>query len=127
MAQRQQPGRATAAQAGVGVPIDPNMQRCIDECLHCHSVCLAMASQHCLVEGGEHVEPHHFRLMLACAEICRSAAAFMMIGTDLHSRLCGLCAEVCEACAKSCEEVGGMERCVEACRRCADSCRQMAA
>jgi hypothetical protein len=123
MAQHKQP-TAAAHRSGAALPAD--MQRCIDECLHCHRVCLGMASQHCLVKGGDHVEPAHFRLMLACAEICRTTASFMMIGTDLHSRLCALCADVCMACADSCVEVGDMDRCVEACRRCANACRQMA-
>ncbi len=101
--------------------LNQDMQECVDNCLNCHSVCLAMASQHRLERGGEHVEPQHFRLMLACAEICRSAAAVMMIGTDMHARLCALCADICDECARSCEQLGDMERCVEACRRCAEA------
>jgi hypothetical protein len=126
MAQREPAKHAAAARSGVGVAIDPDLQRCIDECLHCHGVCLAMASRHCLVHGGEHVEPGHFRLMLACAETCRAAAAMMMIGGDLMHRLCAVCADACTACAESCRGLAGMERCVEACRSCADACRQMA-
>ena len=103
------------------------MQACIDACLRCHDTCLTMASQHCLELGGEHVAPGHFRLMLACAEICRAAAAIMMIGVDQHARVCAACAEICDACAQSCERVGDMQDCVQACRTCAESCRQMAA
>jgi hypothetical protein len=104
-----------------------HMRHCIDECLKCHSVCLQTAMNHCLQEGGKHTEPGHFRLMIACAEICQTSANFMLIGTDLHRRTCGVCAEVCERCAESCEQVGGMDGCVQACRRCAESCRRMAA
>jgi hypothetical protein len=128
MAQQKQTGQTAAGRApGARMQIDPNVQRCIDESLHCHSVCLSTASQQCLEQGGEHVEPGHYRLMLACAEICRSTAAMMMIGSDFDRRLCAVCAEICAACAKSCEEIGGMRRCVEACRNCADTCRQMTA
>ena len=102
------------------------MRRCIDECLGCHRVCATEAAQHCLEAGGRHVEPRHFRLMLACAEICRTSAYFMEIGAELHQRTCAVCAEVCEECARSCEQVGEMDECVQACRRCAESCRQMA-
>ena len=56
------------------------MQACIDECLRCYQTCLGMASNHCLPAGGKHVEPEHFRLMMACAEICRTSAHFMLIG-----------------------------------------------
>jgi hypothetical protein len=110
-----------------GTQTSESMQRCIDECLRCHSVCLREAMNHCLEAGGKHVEPNHFRLMIACAEICQTSANFMLIGTDLHRRTCAVCAEVCEACARSCEQVGEMDECVQACRRCAESCREMAA
>ena len=103
------------------------MQACIEECLRCHSTCLGMAMNHCLEVGGKHVEPSHFRIMMACAEICRTSASFMLIGTPHHKHLCRECAEICEECAKSCEQVGGMEDCVQQCRRCAESCRKMAA
>lgn len=61
--------------------ISPEMQDCIDECLRCYQTCLGMAMTHCLEQGGKHVEPGHFRLMMACAEICRTSANFMLIGT----------------------------------------------
>lgn len=105
----------------------PEMQACIEECLKCHSTCLGMAMTHCLEAGGKHVAPDHFKLMMACAEICQTSANFMLIGTGLHKRVCGVCSEVCEACAKSCEGLDGMEECVAQCRRCAESCRKMAA
>ncbi len=103
------------------------MQSCIDECLRCYQTCLGMASNHCLPTGGKHVEPEHFRLMLACAEICRTSAHFMLLGTAHHKHTCAECADVCEDCARSCEQVGDMQACVEQCRRCAESCRKMAA
>ncbi|MGH9896469.1 MAG: four-helix bundle copper-binding protein [bacterium] len=103
-----------------------DMDRCIQECLDCHAVCLREAMQHCLELGGKHTEPEHFRLMVACAEICQTAANVLLAGVELHPRVCEVCAEVCEACARSCERVGQMEKCVEACTRCADACRRMA-
>jgi hypothetical protein len=85
-----------------------------------------MAMTHCLDEGGPHVEPNHFRLMMACAEICRTSAHFMLLNSPHHKHICAECAEICEECAKDCEQLDGMEECVTACRRCAESCRQMA-
>jgi hypothetical protein len=32
--------------------------------------------------------------MLACAEICRTSAFFMELGTEFHKRTCAVCAEV---------------------------------
>ena len=107
--------------------MNEEMRRCVDACLDCHQVCVTEASQHCLDVSGKHVEPRHFRLMLACAEICRTSAYFMELGTEFHKRTCAVCAEVCEECAKSCEQVGEMDECVATCRRCAESCRRMAA
>ncbi|TNC04779.1 four-helix bundle copper-binding protein [Methylobacterium terricola] len=109
------------------MPTNPDMQACIDVCLRCYQTCLSMASTHCLETGGKHVEPEHFRLMMACAESCRSSAHLMLIGTALHKHQCSACAEVCAACAASCEEVGDMDACVQACRACEASCRKMAA
>ncbi len=65
--------------------------------------------------------------MLACAEICRTAAHFMLIASDHHPHLCRECAEICEECAKDCERIGDMEECARARRRCAESRRKMAA
>lgn len=107
--------------------LSPEMRSCIEECLRCHGMCLNMAMGHCLEQGGKHVEPRHFRLMIACAEICQTAANFMLIGTEHHRHTCRECAEICEECATSCQQLGGMGDCVQACRRCAESCRKMAA
>lgn len=106
-----------------------DMQQCIQNCTECHRVCLEMVA-HCLGMGGAHAEPAHIRLLLDCAEICRTSADFMIRGSEFHTRTCGVCAEVCARCADDCERIAGgdemMMRCVEVCRRCADSCRRMA-
>jgi len=107
-------------------PMDQDMARCIEACQHCHNTCLQTAMSLCLETGGEHLEPEHFRLMMNCAEICQTAANFMLSASAVHERLCQIGAEVCDACADSCDEIGGMDDCVKACRDCAESCRQMA-
>lgn len=103
------------------------MQACIDACLRCYKTCLSTAMNHCLETGGKHTEPSHFRLMSACAEICRTSAHLMLIGSPHHAQTCRACAEICEACADDCERVGDMDECVSACRACAKSCRELAA
>lgn len=102
------------------------MQECIENCLQCHRLCLEMAMNHCLEKGGEHVAPTHLRLMMNCAQICQTAADFMLSASPLHAQTCAVCANVCEACADSCEPLEGMEDCIRACRICAESCREMA-
>ena len=102
------------------------MQRCIDACKRCHDVCLRMAMTHCLQKGGQHVEEEHFRLMLNCAEICQTAANFMLSNSSVHDVVCAACAKICDACAHSCEQIGDMDECVQTCRQCAESCEEMA-
>jgi hypothetical protein len=106
---------------------NPELKACIEACLGCYQSCQSLALTHCLQEGGKHVEPGHFRLMMDCAEICRTAATLMMNGSPYHPDVCGTCAEICRACGESCKELGGMEECVRACETCAESCERMAA
>lgn len=106
--------------------LSSEMKSCIDACQRCHAVCLQTAMQHCLPLGGRHTEPTHFRLMMACAEVCRTAVALMLIGSPSHILQCDTCAKLCEECAIDCERIGDMEECVAACRACAEECRQMA-
>ena len=106
---------------------NPQTQACVDNCLACYRTCTEMAFHHCLEVGGEHVKPAHFTLMAACAEICRTAAHFMLIGSEHHKHICRECAEICDQCAADCERLGDMQACVDACRKCAQSCREMAA
>lgn len=106
--------------------IDQDMQECVNQCLACYQICLSTAAGHCLEAGGRHAEPPHLRLMFACAELCRSSAHLMLLGSDDHRIACRACAEICERCAEDCERIGDMEICVLACRRCAESCGRMA-
>ena len=103
-----------------------SIQACIDECLNCHKMCLSEAMTRCLETGGAHLEPHHFRLMLNCAEICQTAANFMLTKSPFDNAVCEMCAGVCESCAQSCDEIGDMAQCAAQCRQCAASCREMA-
>jgi hypothetical protein len=103
------------------------MQACVDACLSCYQTCLSQAMGHRLEVGGQHVEKGHFTLLMSCVEICRTSAAFMLMGSEHHKHTCRECAEICEQCAADCERLGDMQECVAACRACAESCRQMAA
>jgi hypothetical protein len=84
---------------------------CIVDCLECYSVCRQHATS---------------KVMDDCAEICRSAADFMLRGSTQYREVCALCASICEACAKHCEDAGAPEECVRSCRGCAESCRSLA-
>ena len=119
---------------GAAMPYAPTrqrsreMQECIKNCQDCHSFCLETVT-YCLEKGGKHAELGHMQLLLDCTEICQTSANFMLRDSDLHSRTCGVCAEVCERCAQSCAQFPDdtqMIACADICRRCADSCRRMA-
>lgn len=101
-------------------------QDCIEECLRCYRTCFEMAMTHCLEMGGRHVAAPHFRIMMACSEICRTTAHFMLMRSEHERHLCRECAEICEQCAKDCEALGDMDECVAQCRACAKTCRAMA-
>ena len=105
------------------------MNDCIDNCTQCHAICLETIN-YCLTKGGKHADPQHIALMAVCADICATSADAMLRGSQVHSVICGACAEVCRRCAESCASMGDdaeMQRCVDICRRCADSCQRMAA
>lgn len=105
--------------------LSAEVQSCVDLCTVCSATCFNEAMNHCLEAGGDHLKPEHFRLMMACAEICRSSAAVMLTGVPQHVFVCNACAEICRACADSCEKVGDMQDCVDICRKCAQSCEKM--
>ncbi|ACL64298.1 protein of unknown function DUF326 [Anaeromyxobacter dehalogenans 2CP-1] len=105
------------------------MQRCIQECLSCFSVC-EQTLAHCLRKGGRHAAADLVKVMVDCAESCRMSAAMMSRESAFHARHCELCADICKACEEACEEFGGdaqMKACADACRSCAEACRQMSA
>ena len=97
------------------------MKDCIHACENCHHICTTH-------EGLDHprLAPEHLRLMRDCAEICETAANFMLARSPYHHKVCALCEEICDACAESCAKIDGMQRCVEVCRRCAGNCHQVA-
>ncbi|MFY9288691.1 MAG: four-helix bundle copper-binding protein [Alphaproteobacteria bacterium] len=104
-----------------------HIQECIKNCWQCRTECQETLFNHCLKEGGKHVEAEHVKLMMDCIQICQVSADFMTRGSKLHESVCAACADICEACAKSCDAIGGekMKQCAEACRRCAKTCRDM--
>ncbi len=109
-------------------PMSAEMEQCIQNCTDCHKVC-EQTLAYCLQMGGRHVEAPHLKNLLDCAQTCAASADFMLRGSELHPKLCGVCAEACDRCAQSCEQFGDdsqMRACSEMCRRCAESCRQMA-
>lgn len=104
-----------------------NIQDCIENSTACHNICVATAA-YCLDKGGSHAEAAHLRLLLDCADICRTSADFMLRGSPLHTQTCAVCADICAKCAEACRAMGDddqMRRCADICEHCAQSCREM--
>lgn len=109
------------------MPHPQQVQSCIDLCTECHDICTESVT-HCLERGGKHAEASHVRLLLDCADICRTNGDLMLRGSNVHSYTCAACAEICDRCASSCDQFGNdpeMKGCAEICRRCAQSCRDV--
>jgi hypothetical protein len=84
------------------------MEQCIENCTNCHRICLETAARHFAGESSPRLEEQHVRLLLDCAEICRTSADFMMRGSVMHQHTCRACAEICRRCAESCREMAGV-------------------
>ena len=104
------------------------MEACIEACLNCHAVC-TMTAQYCLMQGGELASADQVGMLLDCAEMCQTAANFMLRGSPYHAITCSACAVLCHACADACREFDDEElaQCAEMCASCAEHCEAMAA
>jgi hypothetical protein len=103
------------------------MQRCIQECLSCFSIC-EQTLAHGLKKGGKHADPQLMKALVDCAESCRMSAGMMSRESTFHARHCALCADICKACEEACEELpddAQMKACADACRSCFEACRSM--
>jgi len=101
---------------------------CIQNCQDCHRACLQTLT-YCMKQGGRHARPDHLRLLMDCADICLTSAAFMIRASDLHTHTCAACAVVCQRCADDCAEMSDdlrMKALADTCQHCAESCRAMA-
>ena len=124
---------ALAAEAtnNAGEPLSSgamSMEKCIQDCLTSHKMCLETA-RYCMDQGGRHVSAPHLALLLDCAEMCQTTANSMLRQSPQHMVVCDACARLCEACARNCDAFSGderMRRCATTCRTCARSCRDMA-
>ncbi|CAA2137113.1 hypothetical protein HYPP_00306 [Hyphomicrobium sp. ghe19] len=107
--------------------LSTEMRACADLCQTCATTCFSEAMNHCLESGGKHTVPEHFQLMIACAEICKAAAAVLLTGIPQHVFVCHACAQICRACAQSCQRIGDMQDCVDDCSVCAEGCEALSA
>jgi hypothetical protein len=108
----------------MAVQTDSRVQDCIERCQRCQQFCLETINKH-LGSGSTQADAEDIRMMMACVEICSACVRFMLLGSPLMARVCGVCAEVCDACSKECGRMKDVV-CADVCRQCADSCRAVA-
>jgi hypothetical protein len=104
------------------------MNECIQDCLDCYRVCLE-TKKYCIEKGGEHAEAEHLKSLNDCIELCKVSAHMMISGSEIHDKVCAVCAEACKRCAESCENFPDdeqMRKCAQICRKCEQSCNEMA-
>jgi hypothetical protein len=104
------------------------MQRCIDNCLNCHEVCVR-TMEHWFELRGKNVAGSQIRALSDCSAVTQANAGFVIRGSQFLNRSCALCAEICRECERECGRMEDdliMRRCADACRRCAESCERMA-
>lgn len=99
---------------------DAARRQCIEDCINCHALCYSAGMRYPGSPGNDDAS-----VLIACAELCRTTANFMLAGLPLEQRVCELCAEACAACARFCEQNAGLDTCLDACRRCLASCKRM--
>jgi len=100
---------------------------CIGATTRCANECQE-SIDYCLRQGGKHVQPHHMKSMVDCAEVCRICDDYLLRRSEHMREICEICADVCETCAESCSGMTGdkkMEECADVCNRCAEACRNM--
>lgn len=104
---------------------DP-FKACIEACYACAAAC-DNCSTACLQEDDVKMMARCIALDMDCAEICRTAAAFMGRGSGSAVAVCRLCADICTACANECgrHDMDHCQACAAACRHCAQACRLM--
>ncbi|HJV51245.1 MAG TPA: four-helix bundle copper-binding protein [Noviherbaspirillum sp.] len=102
-------------------------ESCIEACHACATACDHCAAS-CLQEQDVKAMARCIALDMDCADICRTAAAYMSRGSEMAGAICQLCAEICETCGDECakHQMPHCQECAQACRRCADECRRMA-
>ena len=103
-------------------------QECIVKCLDCRSVCMRVADHYMGLKTVISESPD-VRPLLNCADICATAARFMLRGSEFSRELCLFCAEVCNSCAgqfSGVRDAAEIKACVAACRQCAECCERMA-
>ena len=96
---------------------------CVDLCLGCYRTCVRTAI--IAMSDSESSSQREFhRHLMACGEICRTMAHFILVGSDYYKPVAKACAEICERSVHHCKGLG-VTGCVDICQACANACRQI--
>ena len=103
--------------------LEPETKTCVAALQACHATCLQFATFDCMQGNYPRVGPNQFRLMLDCAELCQTAANFLIRDSDHYLRVCREALVICEDLASDCRKFPGMEAILAACDECVSACR----
>jgi hypothetical protein len=100
---------------------------CVTACWTCRNECQKTFFDHCLQEGGPHLEADHVRIIMDCIALCQATADSMVRRSPVYAAICAAAALVCDACAESCDAIDTetMRQLGAHCRACATACREM--
>lgn len=113
---------------------NPDLIRCIEECLDCAQSCTVCADA-CLGEGMVLQLRQCIRFNLDCADLCDASARIASRRTGANESVIvatlRACEEACALCAEECERHAHHHEhcriCAESCRRCQEACNSAAA
>ncbi len=122
-----------AAHPDVRGSTNPDLIRCIEECLDCAQICTSCADA-CLADSMVAHLRQCIRVDLDCADICVATAfvAGRRTGSNENVILGQLaaCENACMICADECRRHADAHEhcriCADACMRCAEACRRAA-
>lgn len=104
--------------------ITKEFQKCMEACTEAQRKCRE-ALMSCLVEGRE-LDSSLVKLLMCCAEICKSCADVCCHGSDQCAEMFDACCEVSKRCAMECEKTGEsmLKDCIMACQKASECCKK---
>lgn len=98
-------------------PLLTTVQHCANVCEHMMPMMLGMSD----VQARR----NQIRLLMDCATICHTMAAYLARRSGLAAGTAALCAGICELCANECARFQDQhsQHCAQVCMQCAQECR----
>ncbi|MBR9970738.1 four-helix bundle copper-binding protein [Magnetospirillum sulfuroxidans] len=106
----------------------PMMKDCINACDLAHRAATE-AAIHAMQQGGKLADWELVQLLLDTADICETAADFLLRSSRQYTPVLRVASEIADKCADACEKLAPsdlrMKECAQSCRRAATQCRKL--